>query len=125
MTSRTILEDLIEIKSTLDKHKPDALLINCCRPEVVGDSLKIIGQFGYRFGAYANGFRKISDGFLKDAPTVDALEQRKDLPADTYADFAMLWVSQGATIIGGCCEVGPDHIRELANRLRAYGHEIV
>ncbi|MEO1397675.1 MAG: homocysteine S-methyltransferase family protein, partial [Pseudomonadota bacterium] len=25
------------------------------------------------------------------------------------------WVDQGATIVGGCCEVGPAHIRALAN----------
>lgn len=118
-------EELVDIKSTLNNYKPDALLINCSRPEVVDDALKIIGQFGYPFGAYANGFTKISDGFLEDAPTVAALEQRKDLPPYAYADFAMSWVENGATIVGGCCEVGPDHIKELADRLRAVGHEIV
>jgi homocysteine S-methyltransferase len=30
----------------------------------------------------------------------------------------------GATIVGGCCEVGPAHIRHLAARLRAEGHTI-
>ena len=118
-------ENLVDIKSILEKHKPDALLINCTRPEVVVDAVRIIGQFGYPFGAYANGFTKISDGFLKDAPTVDALEQRKDLPPSTYAEFAMSWIREGATIVGGCCEVGPDHIKELANRLHALGYEIV
>jgi homocysteine S-methyltransferase len=37
----------------------------------------------------------------------------------------MGWVAQGASIVGGCCEVGPAHIAELARRLRAEGHEIV
>jgi homocysteine S-methyltransferase len=37
----------------------------------------------------------------------------------------MAWVDQGATIVGGCCEVGPAHIAELARRLEAVGHEIV
>lgn len=118
-------EKLVDIKSTIEKHKPEALLVNCSRPEVVSDAIKIIGKFGYPFGAYANGFTKISGGFLKDAPTVDALEQRKDLMPHTYADFAMSWVEEGATIVGGCCEVGPDHIKELADRLCAFGHEIV
>ena len=77
------------------------------------------------FGAYANGFTEISEGFLEDAPTVDALSQRTDLGPDAYADIAMSWVDQGATIIGGCCEVGPAHIAVLADRLRAAGYEIV
>ena len=37
----------------------------------------------------------------------------------------MAWVDEGATIIGGCCEVGPAHIAELEQRLEAAGHEIV
>jgi S-methylmethionine-dependent homocysteine/selenocysteine methylase len=37
----------------------------------------------------------------------------------------MGWVAQGATIVGGCCEVGPDHIAELASQLRATGHQII
>jgi len=28
------------------------------------------------------------------------------------------WIKQGATIVGGCCEVGPAHVAELAKRLR-------
>ena len=37
----------------------------------------------------------------------------------------MGWVGQGATIVGGCCEVGPAHIAHLAQVLRAAGHRIV
>ena len=90
----------------------------------MGAALEIIKGFGKPFGAYANGFTRISEGFLGDAPTVDALEQRTDLDPAAYAEFAMGWVDQGATIVGGCCEVGPGHIAELARRLREAGHVI-
>ena len=100
------------------------MLINCARPEVIGQALEIIKGFGRPYGAYANGFTTISDGFLKDAPTVDSLEQRKDLTPTAYADFTDQWIAQGATIVGGCCEVGPAHIAEIAKRLRAAGHTI-
>ena len=33
-----------------------------------------------------------------------------------YADQAEKWIQMGARIIGGCCGIGPDHIRELYNR---------
>ncbi|WP_299348639.1 homocysteine S-methyltransferase family protein [uncultured Shimia sp.] len=107
------------------KYNPAAVLVNCSRPEAVQAALEIIKDFGKPFGAYANGFTRISAGFLEDAPTVDALEQRSDLDPAAYAEFVMGWVDQGATIVGGCCEVGPDHISELSKRLRAYGHEVV
>jgi homocysteine S-methyltransferase len=81
--------------------------------------------FGLPFGAYANGFTKISDGFLTDKPTVDALSERQDLGPIEYAKFAMHWINQGATIVGGCCEVGPQHIQELAKQIKDAGHNIV
>ncbi|MEX0305471.1 MAG: homocysteine S-methyltransferase family protein, partial [Leisingera sp.] len=49
----------------------------------------------------------------------------QDLGPKAYAEFAMGWTAQGATIVGGCCEVGPEHIAELACQLRAAGHRIV
>ena len=109
----------------LAEHRPDALLINCTRPESVSPALDRIAGFGPPFGAYANGFTRIGEGFLSDAPTVDALEARRDLSPAAYADHAMGWIAQGATIVGGCCEVGPDHIAELARRIRESGHAIV
>lgn len=118
-------EPLSDIAPLVAQYDPEAVLINCTRPEAVPAALDIIKGFDKPFGAYANGFTRISDGFLKDAPTVDALTQRTDLDPATYADHVMGWVAQGATIVGGCCEVGPDHIAELARRLRAAGHEIV
>jgi homocysteine S-methyltransferase len=118
-------EKLEQIAPLVARHRPDAVLINCSPPEVIGDALEIVRGFGRPFGAYANGFTRISAGFLGDAPTVDALEARQDLDPSAYADFALGWVDQGATIVGGCCEVGPDHIAELARRLRAAGHAIV
>ncbi len=35
------------------------------------------------------------------------------------ASYARKLVQVGATIIGGCCGTGPDHIREIANQIRA------
>ncbi|SMX42103.1 homocysteine S-methyltransferase family protein [Octadecabacter ascidiaceicola] len=100
----------------------EAVLVNCSTPEVIGSALDVLATSGKPYGAYANGFEKISDGFLEDKPTVDALSMRRDFTPEMYADYAMKWVDQGATIIGGCCEVSPSHIAEIAKRLSAAGH---
>ena len=107
------------------KHPIQAFLANCSVPEAMADALAALKPLGKPFGAYANGFTHISGNFLKDAPTVKELTHRHDLTPEKYADFAMSWVAQGATIVGGCCEVGPTHIRHLRNRLIAEGHRIV
>jgi S-methylmethionine-dependent homocysteine/selenocysteine methylase len=103
----------------------EAVLANCSAPEAMAAAMAAFKPTGLPFGAYANGFTQITADFLKDSPTVDALEARRDLSPEAYARFAMGWVDQGATIVGGCCEVGPAHIAELAWALQAAGHEVV
>jgi homocysteine S-methyltransferase len=103
----------------------DAVLINCSAPEAVTRALPIIATLGLPFGGYANGFVQITEDFLKDKPTVDSLTARRDMGPRAYAGYVMEWVAAGATIVGGCCEVGPAHIAEIASRLTAAGHRIV
>lgn len=102
----------------------DAVLANCSAPEAMDQVMPVLKGFGKPFGAYANGFQQITSDFLKDNATVDALSARPEMTPERYADFAMGWVGQGATLVGGCCETGPAHIAELARRLRAAGHQI-
>jgi len=118
-------EPLGDLAPIIERYAPDAVLVNCSRPEAVTMAMDIVAGFGRPFGAYANGFTRISAGFLTAAPTVDALTERTDLGPEAYAKFAMHWVEQGATIVGGCCEVGPAHIEELARALQDAGHRIV
>ncbi|MGY3437881.1 MULTISPECIES: homocysteine S-methyltransferase family protein [unclassified Marinovum] len=101
-----------------------AVLANCSAPEAMPKALDALAKSGLPYGAYANGFTQITKDFLKDNPTVDALSARRDMGPDSYADNVMAWVAQGATLVGGCCEVGPAHIKEIATRLCAAGHTI-
>ena len=105
------------------EERPDAILLNCSRPEAIGRGLDILAEAGVPFGAYANGFTHA--GELAVGATVEGMGVRTDLGPDAYADHAMGWVERGATIVGGCCEVGPAHIATLHARLRAAGHEVV
>ena len=103
----------------------DAILINCSVPEVVADALDALSQTGTPLGAYANGFTKIEDDFINGGTTVASLSARKDLSPETYAAHALKWVDHGAPILGGCCEVGPAHIQEMARHLKSAGHVLV
>lgn len=102
-----------------------ALLVNCASPEAVGTAMPVLATSGLPFGGYANGFTKIAADFLKDKPTVDSLSARTDLGPDAYAAHAMGWIAMGATIVGGCCEVGPAHIAALHGAIQTAGYDIV
>lgn len=102
-----------------------ALLANCSAPEAITAAMEVFATQSLPFGAYANGFQQITNDFLKDKPTVDSLSPRRDLGPEAYAKHAMGWIEKGATIVGGCCEVGPRHIATLANAILAAGHRII
>jgi len=84
-------------------------------PETVERALDVLLEHTPRAGVYANAFQSIAP--LDAGGTVAGLKAREDLEPKSYADFAMNWVERGLQIIGGCCEVGPAHIAELAKRL--------
>ncbi|MFN7223830.1 MAG: homocysteine S-methyltransferase family protein [Paracoccaceae bacterium] len=117
-------EPVAALADVIADHPTAAVLANCSMPEAMLAALSALSTMGLPFGAYANGFSEISSLPLPDNGAVPDYAHRHDLTPEKYADFALQWVSIGATIVGGCCEVGPDHIRHLADRLTALGHTI-
>ncbi|MEJ7800599.1 MAG: homocysteine S-methyltransferase family protein [Ilumatobacter sp.] len=109
-------EPLAGAIASLSDLSPSALLVNCSVPESLTAALPTLARTPLPFGAYANGFTHIASEF-GPGTTTTVLGRRHDLVPTTYADVAMGWVDEGATIVGGCCEIGPEHIAELAARL--------
>lgn len=112
-------DQLSDAVAKLDELGADAKLLNCSKPEAISAAWQSLCSGEGPIGAYANGFTSIAA--LQPGGTVESLEARHDLGPDNYAEFAMRWVEQGASIVGGCCEVGPAHIAAIANRLKEAG----
>lgn len=108
-------EPVEDILPLLAEFEPEAVLFNCSAPEAISQAIPQL-KTEIPVGAYANGFVSIAESFSTIGATVDQLERRADLSPKTYADFAQRWCDNGASLIGGCCEVGPDHIAELRRR---------
>ncbi len=93
-----------------------AILFNCSRPEVMAAAVTAArsalnaGNSTLDIGVYANAFepsdnqRGANEGLSK---------MRQDTDPAGYLDFAKEWVAQGATMVGGCCGIGPEHIAAL------------
>lgn len=111
-------EAITEIFPLISEFNLEALLVNCSTPEAVNHAIPLLANQGIPIGAFANGFVEIATDFLKEGAIVDLLETRANLGPKIYADFVDGWIKHGATIIGGCCEIGPAHIEELAKRLK-------
>lgn len=115
-------EPLAEAIAMLDEFGADAKLLNCSKPEAIAASWSQMKSDQSLTGAYANGFTSIDS--LLPGGTVKSMESRSDLGPAAYAEFALQWANDGAGLIGGCCEVGPAHIAELAKRLREEGYSV-
>lgn len=100
-----------------------ALMLNCSYPEAIDNALPILAASGLPFGGYANGFTSIKE--LLPGGTVDNLTSREDLSKIKYAEHVHRWLDLGATIIGGCCEIGPNYINHLRYELENNGHHLI
>ena len=93
----------------------DAVLFNCCQPEIMEgavDAARAAREahgFKARIGIYANAFPPQRE----EAANEVLSDIRADLTPARYAQFAKAWVQHGADIVGGCCGIGPEHIAAL------------
>ena len=106
-------EPVVDVLPLLNEFTVDALMVNCSTPEAISATVPLLASATVPLGAYANGFTKIKKAFQKPGASVGVLEERQDLNANQYAEFAAQWIADGATIVGGCCCVGPEHIADV------------
>jgi S-methylmethionine-dependent homocysteine/selenocysteine methylase len=115
-------ESVQDAVNAVQQYKPEAILLNCSQPEAVDASWRGLSLATQAIGAYANGFKSVSD--LHPGGTVENMETREDLGPSRYAKHALNWIKNGASIVGGCCEIGPKHIAYLHQALLAQGYEL-
>ncbi len=106
-------ETIAQVYRALQGLDVSAVLLNCSTPEALTKGVPVLTSLtNLPIGAYANGFTPIPDKW--DYQSNDDLPPaRTDLDPHAYAVQAARWIEAGAAIIGGCCEVGPQHIKRL------------
>ncbi|MDC1280317.1 homocysteine S-methyltransferase family protein [Pelagibacteraceae bacterium] len=110
------LIDKIEHKNLL------GLMLSCVSPENYEKNLNEIKSLSVPFGFKLNAFLTTSNtqgsymtAYKKSKGNPNEfLGQRKDLNPKKMCEFAKKFKDAGATILGGCCETRPEHIREMA-----------
>lgn len=102
---------------------PQAILYNCCQPEEISPALKLtektlnnLKASNIPYGGYANSFVKTKKRILPSNKRLNEL--REEMTPKRYLSFAKTWRREGATIIGGCCGIGPEHIAALKSGLK-------
>ncbi len=113
-------EKISDLKNVID-DKALGVMLSCVSPENFEKNINELKSLGIPFGFKLNGFitTKIKDGYTsvflgKKSNPNEFLGKRKDLTPDKIAKIAKKFKDSGATILGGCCETGPSHIKAIA-----------
>lgn len=97
-----------------------ALLFNCSQAELMEAAIRQAREIikdkkiSLSLGVYANSF--LLQG-KEQAANKGISSLRDDLNPNAYLGFAEVWHRAGASIIGGCCGIGPEHIKVLSRAL--------
>ena len=113
-------EKILDFKKIIDCNALGVML-SCVSPENYKINIQELKKLNLPFGFKINGFiTTISKGGYKDnylksnGNPNEFLGQRKDLTPSKVFEITKNFKNEGATIIGGCCEIGPSHIREMS-----------
>ena len=114
-------ENISDIINKINHTDLLEIILSCVSPENYEKNLDEIKNLGIPFGFKLNAFiTTISkDGYIEkysksNGNPNEFLGQRKDLDPKKIYVFAKKFRDAGATILGGCCEIRPEHIREIA-----------
>ena len=119
-------EKLSKITKNIDCKNLLGLILACVSPENFSKNIKELKQIGFPFGFKLNAFErtKIHGGYTKNYKKSktgnpnEFLGQRKDLTPKKMSELAKKFRDEGATILGGCCETRPSHIKEIAKLIQ-------
>lgn len=104
------------------RNNVQGIMFNCSVPEVMEQAIQDANQvianqiansnapYEMTIGVYANNFMPIVSGHEANG----TLQSMRELSPDDYLIYAKRWHELGASIIGGCCGIGPKHIKALS-----------
>ena len=115
-------EKIIDIVQKYRNKNWLGIIMACISPQAykaVADDLQTLDM---PYGFKLNAFKKIPEGYTvasKDEwgnagnPTT-VLGKNTDLNESKFYEYVNKFMKNGATILGGCCEIRPSHIKEIS-----------
>jgi homocysteine S-methyltransferase len=113
-------EKISEIKSLIN-NQALGIMLSCVSPENYEKNLIEVKNLGLPFGFKLNAFittnpnTSYTENYLKSKTgnPIEVLGKREDLTPEKMANIAKKFKDAGATILGGCCETRPSHIKAM------------
>ena len=110
-------ENIVDACNAIKDLRVDAYLVNCCGANLITEALASMNEITSKpIGGYANPELISPDTKnlnLTKNPESDHRSAATEIDEDRYAEEAIKWVENGATIIAGCCRTKPSYIKKL------------
>ena len=110
-------ETTTDVVKEIKNYNCCGIIAACVSPEIVKLVLPEFKKQNIPYGFKVNAFEDIPEDFVissksSQQPT-DVLGTLKDFTPNVFKNFVESTVNQGATLLGGCCEIKPRHIKAL------------
>jgi len=117
-------ENISEVVEKCKNKNWLGIILACVSPEIIEKTIDEVKQLDIPFGYKANlwkteepvpvhKFASPSDEIGTDPAKV--MGTREDYTDVMFLEFSKKMISKGATILGGCCETKPFHIKKIAS----------
>ena len=113
------------ISDIVKKYKEEnwlGIIAACVHPESYEIITKELKNLNIPYGFKLNAFKNIPDDYAAREPSIwgkggnptKILGSREDITESKFYEFVKKFKDDGATILGGCCEIRPSHIGKIA-----------
>lgn len=115
-------ETIDEAVKKIKEYNILGVILSCVSPEIIQKCSDKLSKMNVNFGFKANLWEKNDPlphtAWIKTPDQLgtnpnEVLGTRKDYTDEMFLEFSKNMLSKGATIIGGCCEITPNHIKKL------------
>ena len=112
-------ESITDLKKMLSKYKIRAVIGGCISPEIYQKVSNELKELNYNYGFKVNAFESIPDDWsiTPNANPNLSLGKRSDFDSHKFVEFCKTAIKDGASFVGGCCEINHNHIKALSNEL--------
>ena len=112
-------DTLADVVQEIKNYNCCGLISACVPPETVERILPEFNKCHLPYGFKVNAFEDIPDDFVisqkSSIQPTSVLGTRKEFTPSFFKNFVETVANQGATLLGGCCEVKPKHIKSIKN----------
>ena len=109
-------ETTIDVFKEIKNYNCCGIIAACVSPEIVKLVLPEFKKLNLPYGFKVNAFENIPEDFVissKSLQPTDVLGTLKGFTPTVFKNFVESAAIQGATLLGGCCEIKPRHIESI------------